>query len=72
MYLTAEQRAGLDERARVEQKTMAHVIRDAVDTYLAADVDGQERDRLLADTFGACPELGQRVPSRDEWDREVG
>jgi hypothetical protein len=72
VYLTAEQRAGLDERARVERKTMAHVIRDAVDTYLAADVDDGERDRLLADTFGAIPGLGQRVPSRDEWDRGVG
>ncbi|RBY74328.1 hypothetical protein DQ238_22395 [Geodermatophilus sp. TF02-6] len=72
VYLTAEQRAGLDERARVERKTMAHVIRDAVDTYLAADVDGAERERLLADTFGSCPGLGERVPSRDEWDREIG
>jgi hypothetical protein len=72
VYLTAEQRAGLDERARVERKTMAHVIRDAVDTYLAADVDAAERDSLLADTFGSCPELGERVPSRDEWDRGAG
>jgi hypothetical protein len=72
VYLTTEQRTALDERARVERKTMAHVIRDAVDAYLAADVDGQERDRLLADTFGACPDLGKRVPSRDEWDRERG
>jgi ribbon-helix-helix CopG family protein len=72
VYLTAEQRAGLDERARVERKTMAHVIRDAVDIYLAADVDGQERERLLADTFGACPTLGKRLPSRDEWDRGLG
>ena len=72
VYLTAEQRAGLDERARVERKTMAHVIRDAVDIYLATDVDAAERDRLLRDTFGACPGLGERVPSRDEWDRGAG
>lgn len=71
VYLTAEQRAGLDERARVERKTMAHVIRDAVDTYLAADVDDAERDLLLADTFGACHGLGERVPSRYEWDRSA-
>jgi hypothetical protein len=69
VYLTVEQRAGLDARARVERKTMAHVIRDAVDTYLASDVGEAERDRLLADTFGACPGLAERVPSRDEWDR---
>jgi hypothetical protein len=51
---------------------MAHVIRDAVDTYLAGDVDEHERDRLLDDTFGACPGLGERVPTRDEWTRGVG
>jgi len=72
VYLTAQPRAGLDERARVERKTMAHVIRDAVDTYLATDVDAAERDRLLADTFGSCPGLAERVPSRDEWDRGAG
>ncbi len=37
---------------------MAHVIRDAVDSYLAADVGDVERDRLLADTFGAVPGVG--------------
>ncbi len=72
VYLTVAQRASLDERARVERKTMAHVIRDAVDVYLAGDVDDVERDRLLADTFGVVPGLGERVPPRDEWDRAVG
>lgn len=72
VYLTAEQRAGLDQRARVERKTMAHVIREAVDTYLAGDLDDLERDRVLAETFGACPDLAERVPSRDEWARGVG
>lgn len=51
---------------------MAHVIRDAVDVYFAADVDDAGRERLLADTFGAVPGLGERVPSRREWDRGVG
>lgn len=69
VYLTVEQRAGLDERARTERKTMAHVIRDAVDTYLADGVDDVERERLLDQTFGAVPGLGARVPSRDEWGR---
>lgn len=67
VYLTAEQRAGLDERARLGHTTMAHVLRDAVDRYLAADVDSAERDRVLAETYGSVPEL--QVPSRDEWDR---
>jgi Ribbon-helix-helix protein, copG family len=72
VYLSEAQRAALDERARVERKTMAHVIRDAVDTYLAADLDAVGRDRVLAETFGSCPGLGERVPSRQEWDRRVG
>lgn len=67
VYLTAEQRAGLDERARAESKTMAHVIRDAVDVYLAGDIDDADRDRLLAETFGTVPGLRARAPSRDEW-----
>lgn len=69
VYLTAGQRAELDRRARAEHKTMAHVIRDAVDRYLADEISGEERDRVLSDTFGACPGLGQRVPLRDEWAR---
>lgn len=67
VYLTAEQRAGLDERARVERKTMAHVIRDAVDTYLGGGIDDAGREQALADTFGAVPGLRKLVPSREEW-----
>jgi hypothetical protein len=70
--LTVEQRAGLDERARVERTTMPHVIRDAIDRYLSDGVDDAGRQRLLADTLGAAPGLGERVPSRDAWDRRVG
>jgi metal-responsive CopG/Arc/MetJ family transcriptional regulator len=69
VYLTAELRAGLDERARAEHKTMAHVIRDAIDRYLSDGVDDAEREQMFADTFGALPDLARRVPSRDEWDR---
>jgi Ribbon-helix-helix protein, copG family len=72
VYLTEQQRTGLDERARVERKTMAHVIRDAVDSYLADGVDDAGREWLLADTFGAVPAAGERAASRDEWDRRVG
>lgn len=63
------QREALDARAQVERKTLAHVIRDAVDRYLAEDMDATQRDLVLAETFGTCPGLGERVPSRDEWDR---
>ena len=69
IYLTAEQRHALDHRAQAERKTLAHVIRDAVDRYLADDMDDQERERVLGETFGACPALDEQVPSRDEWVR---
>lgn len=72
IYLTSEQRDALDQRAQAERKTLAHVIRDAVDRYLADDMNDQERDRVLGETFGACPDLGERVPSRDEWARTAG
>jgi hypothetical protein len=72
IYLTAEQRRALDHRAQAERKTLAQVIRDAVDRYLADDMDDQERERVLGETFGACPDLGEWVPSRDEWMRTGG
>ena len=67
IYLTADKRAALDERARAEHKTLAHVIRDAVDRYLANDMSDADRGRALIDTFGSAPGLDDRVPSRDEW-----
>jgi hypothetical protein len=59
----------LDRRAQAERKTMAQLIRDAVDRYLADDLTGDERERALAHSFGAVPGFGARVPARDEWDR---
>ena len=69
VYLTEVQRAGLDRRAEAERTTMAQVIRAAIDRYLADDLDDLERERVLAETFGARPHFGANVPSRDEWDR---
>lgn len=63
VYLTERQRRRLDERQRREGKSMAAVIREAIDAYLmepAADLDG-----ALAETFGALPDL--QVPDRNEW-----
>lgn len=48
---------------------MAHVIRDAVDTYLADDLASRDRDQVREETFGSIPDLATRVPSRDEWER---
>ena len=63
VYLTERQRRRLDERQRREGKSMAAVIREAIDAYLtepSADLAG-----ALADTFGALPDLA--VPVRSEW-----
>ena len=65
IYLTAEQRKRLDERRRRERRTLAELVRQAIDAYLAdRSVDPAS---ALNDTFGALPRL--EVPSRDEWDR---
>ena len=68
IYLTKEQRNKLDARARREDKTLAQLIREAVDRYLESEVG--DPDEVLHATFGTLPDL--EVPSRDEWDREYG
>jgi hypothetical protein len=68
IYLTQEQRKKLDVRGRREDKTLAQLIREAVDRYLENEVG--EPDSVLEATFGALPDL--EVPSRDEWDRGYG
>lgn len=65
VYLTDEQRTKLDELRRREGKTLAELVRDALDAYLPARVP--DADAALRATFGAVPDLV--VPSRDEWDR---
>ncbi len=65
IYLTTEQRQRLDELASSQGKSLAQVIREAVDAYIAeAPV---EAERALTATFGAAPKM--TVPSRTEWDR---
>jgi hypothetical protein len=65
IYLTADQRKRLDERRRRERRTLAELVREAVDAYLAdRSVDPAT---ALNSTFGALPKL--EVPSRDEWER---
>ena len=62
IYLTDEQRARLQERARATGVPMSQLIRDAVDSWLAGEDD-------LAATFGSSPDIGKRIPPRSEWDR---
>jgi predicted DNA-binding protein len=68
VYLTAEQRKKLDVRGRREDKTLAQLIREAVDRYLENEVG--DPDEVLEATFGALPDL--QVPDRAEWDRGYG
>jgi predicted DNA-binding protein len=65
IYLTVDQRRRLDERRRREKRTLAELVREAVDSYLADR--SEDAASALASTFGALPNL--QVPSRDEWDR---
>jgi hypothetical protein len=65
IYLTAEQRAALDELRRRDGKSLAEIVRDALDAYVAEN--GADPDPPLAATFGVAPAF--EVPSRDEWAR---
>jgi len=68
VYFTEEQRRRLDAKARREGKTLAAVVREAVDAYVAeTPVD---LDAVLDETFGSMPDL--EVPDRDDWDRGYG
>jgi predicted DNA-binding protein len=62
VYLTEAQRARLNDRAQRQGVRMAHIIREAIDSFLS------EEDDIEA-TFGAAPDIAHRVPSRDEWER---
>ncbi|MBI2918349.1 MAG: ribbon-helix-helix protein, CopG family [Chloroflexi bacterium] len=66
VYLTSEQRRRLDEIASRQRKTLAQVIREAVNAYLA-EAPPESAEALMA-TFGVAPDI--QVPSRDEWERD--
>lgn len=63
IYLTEHQRRRLDERQRREGKSLAAVVREAIDAYLTEPAE--DLDRVLGETFGRLPDLD--VPSRTEW-----
>jgi hypothetical protein len=64
IYLPEDLRARVDERALAEGKTMAEVVRAALERYVTLPVD---LDQALDSTFGSVPRVV--VPSRDDWDR---
>ena len=68
IYLTEEQRRRLDAWAKREGKTLAQVIRGAVDAYVAEDPP--DLATVLDESFGSMPDI--EAPSRDEWDRGYG
>ncbi|MDQ3587657.1 MAG: ribbon-helix-helix domain-containing protein [Actinomycetota bacterium] len=68
IYLTQEQRERLDEMTRHQGKSLAEVVRQAVDEYLDRSV--LDLQSALDASFGSMPDL--EVPPRDEWDRGYG
>jgi predicted DNA-binding protein len=68
IYLSREQRRKLDEAAKREGKSLAQLIREALDAYL--DGSGPSVEEALEATYGSVPDL--EVPARDEWDRGYG
>ncbi len=69
IYLTRQQRRKLDERRRREGKTLAAVVRDAVDSYLARP-DLKTIKAILDITYGIDPKF--TVPPRSEWAKREG
>jgi predicted DNA-binding protein len=68
VYFTEEQRRKLDALAQHEGKTLAAVVRDAVDAHVAREA--ADTGAALDEAFGSMPDL--EVPARSEWDRGYG
>jgi predicted phage gp36 major capsid-like protein len=76
VYLTQEQRDRIEELRAHDGRTLAEVIRTALDEYLAthcleaAERELAERQRVLDETFGCMPDFP--YPARGDWDRGYG
>ena len=66
VYLTREQRRVLDERAAQEGKSLAQVVREAIDAYISVG-DASAVNAASEAAFGTVPDL--EPPDRDGWDR---
>lgn len=64
IYLTDEQRRQIDTIRAREGKSLATVVREALDAHLAHSGD---IEATLDATFGSMPDL--EAPGRAEWDR---
>lgn len=73
VYLTEEQRRQIEELRAHDGRTLAEVIRTALDEYLtthgrdAAEKERAKTRRVLDETFGIAPDF--EVPPREEWNR---
>lgn len=65
IYLTPELRAKLDDAVRRQDKSLAQIVREALDAYLRSEAP--DREATLTSTFGSMPDLS--IPSRAEWER---
>jgi predicted DNA-binding protein len=76
VYLTQEQRDRIEELRSHDGRTLAEVIRTALDEYLAThgpaaeEARREKRRRVLDETFGVAPDFP--YPNRDDWDRFDG
>ena len=68
IYLTREQRKRLTARGKRERKSLAALIREAIDVYLGTH-DRAAVQTVMDETFGIDPNF--TVPSREEWDERA-
>jgi hypothetical protein len=73
VYLTEGQRRQIEELRSHDGRTLAEVVRAALDDYLAThgpkaeEARRAEMQRVFDQTFGSMPDL--EVPPRGEWNR---
>ena len=67
IYLQPEQRRRLDEIAGARGSSLASVVREAVDLYIAKGP--LDPTSALKRTFGAAPDAA--VPDRGDWDERL-
>lgn len=76
VYLTADQRREIERLRASDGRTLAEVIRAALDEYLAThgpaavEKERAETQRVLDETFGIAPDFP--YPDRSDWDRGYG
>ena len=76
VYLTEDQRREIEELRASDGRTLAEVVRAALDEYLAThgpaamEKELAKTQRVLDETFGIAPDFP--YPDRSDWDRGYG